>query len=159
MFIAPADATRGEDEWRPFVEAQTFGHLVAPLLVPVSRYPVVVPTQFDWDGAEVLVHFAPSRIRSSTALLEANPRALLSVAGDWAFIPSSWKAIGEEDASLGIPTTYYAAVQLKVVMPRVKKKPIRERYILPTFCVVSWPCSSHRPRFRRPTRRPPRPIG
>jgi transcriptional regulator len=37
----------------------------------------------------------------------------MSVAGDWAFIPSSWKAIGEEDPLLGIPTTYYAAVQME----------------------------------------------
>jgi transcriptional regulator len=41
-----------------------------------------------------------------------NPRVLLSVAGDWAFIPSAWKAISDEDPELGIPTTYYAAVQL-----------------------------------------------
>ena len=44
--------------------------------------------------------------------LAENRRVLLSVADDWAFIPSSWKAIGAEDAALGIPTTYYAAVQL-----------------------------------------------
>jgi transcriptional regulator len=37
---------------------------------------------------------------------------VLSVAGDWAFIPSEWKAIDQEDPLLGIPTTYYAAVQL-----------------------------------------------
>ena len=44
--------------------------------------------------------------------LAENPRVLLSVAGDWAYIPSSWKAIGDEDPALGIPTTYYGAVQL-----------------------------------------------
>ena len=44
--------------------------------------------------------------------LAENPRVLLSVAEDWAFIPSSWKAIGSEDPGLGIPTTYYGAVQL-----------------------------------------------
>ncbi|MGH9094372.1 MAG: FMN-binding negative transcriptional regulator, partial [Acidimicrobiales bacterium] len=33
-------------------------------------------------------------------------------AGDWAFVPSDWKAIGDEDPALGIPTTYYGAVQL-----------------------------------------------
>ena len=37
---------------------------------------------------------------------------VLSVAGDWAFIPSAWKAIDLEDPALGIPTTYYGAVQL-----------------------------------------------
>jgi len=34
------------------------------------------------------------------------------VAGDWAFVPSSWKAISDEDPRVGIPTTYYGAVQL-----------------------------------------------
>ena len=37
----------------------------------------------------------------------------MSVAGDWAFIPSRWKAIGDEDPLLGIPTTYYGAVQIE----------------------------------------------
>jgi transcriptional regulator len=36
----------------------------------------------------------------------------MSVADDWAFIPSSWKALADEDPTLGIPTTYYGAVQL-----------------------------------------------
>ena len=39
------------------------------------------------------------------------PARVLSVAGDWAYIPSAWKAIGDEDPGLGVPTTYYAAVQ------------------------------------------------
>src|SRR3984957_2499970 len=29
MYTAPVDATLGEAEWRPFVEANSFGHLVA----------------------------------------------------------------------------------------------------------------------------------
>ena len=44
--------------------------------------------------------------------LQENPRVLLSVAGDWAYIPAAWKAIGEEDPRMGVPTTYYGAVQL-----------------------------------------------
>ena len=109
MYVAPADRTLGEAEWRPFVEAQGFGHLVAP--GAGLDYPVVVPTQFVLDGDEVLTHFAaPNPVLDALA---ANPRALLSVAGDWAFVPSDWKAIGEEDPSRGIPTTYYAAVQLR----------------------------------------------
>jgi transcriptional regulator len=44
--------------------------------------------------------------------LEKNPRAVMSVAGDWSFIPGAWKAIGDEDPARGIPTTYYAAVQV-----------------------------------------------
>ena len=37
----------------------------------------------------------------------------MSVAGDWAYIPSDWKVVDGEDPMLGIPTTYYAAVQVE----------------------------------------------
>jgi transcriptional regulator len=108
VYIAPVDATVGEDEWRPFVEAHSFGHLVA-----AGRgrdVPVVVPTQFVLDGTVVWLHLV--RVNPLFGALAENPRVLLSVAGDWAFIPSAWKATGEEDPRLGIPTTYYGAVQL-----------------------------------------------
>lgn len=99
----------GEDEWRPFVEGQAFGHFVAP--GAGTGYPAVVPTQFVLDGREVLMHFAgPNPVFEA---LGADDRAVLSVAGDWAFVPSSWKAIDGEDPALGIPTTYYGAVQLR----------------------------------------------
>jgi transcriptional regulator len=109
MFIAPADATRGEDEWRSFLTSHPFGHLVAPG-GPGRDLPVVVPTQFVFEDRTVWLHLV--RANPIFAALAENPRVLLSVAGDWAFIPSSWKAVGDEDPALGIPTTYYGAVQL-----------------------------------------------
>jgi transcriptional regulator len=108
MYIAPSDATLGETEWRPFVEANRFGHLVA-----AGRgrdVPVVVPTQFLLEDDTIRLHLV--RTNPFFGALAENPRVLLSVAGDWAFIPSAWKAIGDEDPAHGIPTTYYAAVQL-----------------------------------------------
>jgi len=109
MFIAPVDATLGESEWRPFVTSHPFGHLVAPG-GPDREMPVVVPTQFLLAGHTVWLHL----VRSNPVFgaLAENPRVLLSVADDWVFIPSAWKAIAEEDPALGIPTTYYGAVQL-----------------------------------------------
>ena len=109
MFIAPVDATLGEEEWRPFLEAHPFGHLVAPG-GPARDVPVVVPTQFVLAGDTVWLHLV--RANPVFGALAENPRVVLSVADDWAFIPSSWKAIGAEDPALGIPTTYYGAVQL-----------------------------------------------
>jgi transcriptional regulator len=109
MFIAPVDATLGESEWRPFVESHPFGHLVAPG-GPDRDVPVVVPTQFVLAGRTVWLHLV--RANPVFGALAENPRVVMSVADDWAFIPSSWKAIADEDPTLGIPTTYYGAVQL-----------------------------------------------
>jgi transcriptional regulator len=109
MFIAPVDATLGDSEWRPFVESHPFGHLVAPGS-PARDIPVVVPTQFVLSGRTIWLHLV--RANPVFGALAENPRVLMSVADDWAFIPSSWKAIADEDPGLGIPTTYYGAVQL-----------------------------------------------
>jgi transcriptional regulator len=108
MHIPPPDRSLDDAEWRAFVESHAFGHLVA---AGVGRpVPVVVPTQFVLDDDRVLLHLAtPNPI--FTALAE-QPQVVLSVAGDWAYVPSDWKAIDDEDPTLGIPTTYYAAVQL-----------------------------------------------
>ena len=75
--------------------------------------PVVVPTQYvvgSEKPLEILLHLA--RPNPIWAALSENPVVLLSVAGDWAYIPVAWKAIGSEDPTLGVPTTYYAAVQV-----------------------------------------------
>jgi transcriptional regulator len=70
-----------------------------------------VPTQFAVvDAGLVVLHLA--RPNPIWAAIDENPTVLLSVAGDWAYIPAAWKAIGDEDPRLGVPTTYYAAVQL-----------------------------------------------
>jgi transcriptional regulator len=109
MLIHPWDAGRTEEEWTAFVRAQGFGHLVA-----AGRgrdVPVVVPTQFTLvDAGRAVLHLA--RPNPVWRALEENPTVLLSVAGDWAYIPAAWKAIEGEDPRLGVPTTYYAAVQL-----------------------------------------------
>lgn len=108
MLIRDHDRPLDEAEWRAFVAANAFGHLVA-----AGRgrdVPIVVPTQFVLDGDVVALHLA--RPNPVWAAIEENPMVVLSVAGDWAYIPSDWKAIGDEDLRRGIPTTYYAAVQL-----------------------------------------------
>ena len=116
MLVHPWDAPFDDTEVFAFVRAQGFGHLIAPGRPELGRgLPVVVPTQFivDDSGADrpdVLFHLA--RPNPVWAALEERPLALLSVAGDWAYIRSAWKATGDEDPALGIPTTYYAAAQL-----------------------------------------------
>ena len=108
MFIHGVD--RGEEaEWRAFLAAHPFGELVAGG-GPERRVPVVVPTQYVIDGDDVLIHLL-ARNPVWDAIAE-HPVGLLAVSGDWAFVPSSWKALPGEDPRLGIPTTYYASVQL-----------------------------------------------
>ncbi len=107
MFVHECD--RGsESEWRDFLATHRFGELIA-----AGRgrdLPVVVPTQYVLAGDEVLVHLV-GRNPVWGAIAE-NPRVLLAVSGDWAYVPSDWKVVDDEDPRLGIPTTYYAAVQL-----------------------------------------------
>jgi transcriptional regulator len=109
VLIHPWDEGSSQDEWVSFVRAQQFGHLVA-----AGRgrdVPVVVPTQFALASPElVLLHLA--RPNPVWAALAENAAVLLSIAGDWAYVPAAWKAIGAEDPRMGVPTTYYAAVQL-----------------------------------------------
>ena len=108
MLVHPWDAPIDAEEWRAFVAAQGFGHLIAS--GRGREVPIVVPTQFLLDDDVVWLHLArPNPIWHA---IDENPAVLLSIAGDWAYVPSAWKAIGAEDPALGIPTTYYAAAQL-----------------------------------------------
>ncbi|HET6818900.1 MAG TPA: FMN-binding negative transcriptional regulator [Mycobacteriales bacterium] len=114
MLVHPWDAPLDDAETWSFVRSQGFGHLVAP--GRNRELPVVVPTQFvvgptaERGAPPVFLHLA--RPNPVWTALEENPAVLLSVAGDWAYVPSAWKAVGDEDPALGIPTTYYAAAQL-----------------------------------------------
>jgi transcriptional regulator len=109
VLIHPWDAGTSDEEWVSFVRSQGFGHLVAG--GRDRSIPVVVPTQFVLtDPAQVLLHLA--RPNPIWAALDENDQVVLSIAGDWAYIPAAWKAITGEDPRRGVPTTYYAAVQL-----------------------------------------------
>lgn len=150
MYIAKVDSGIGEHEWRDFVTAQGFGHLVAA--GKGREVPVVVPTQFVLDGDEILLHLV-----GQNPILEAiaeQPRVLMSVAGDWAFIPSAWKAIGDEDPLLGVPTTYYAAVQLEGVAvilsdpDEVAALLRRQLAAMQPDVEIADPLAAHEPRLR-----------
>jgi transcriptional regulator len=108
MLIRDHDRDDDPQRWRAFLLSQGFGHFVAG---GANRpVPVVVPTQYVLTETEIMFHLVATN--PAFAALDENPRAVLSVAGDWAFIPGAWKAIGDEDPARGIPTTYYGAVQV-----------------------------------------------
>ena len=104
MLIHRHDAPLSDDEWHTFLRQHDFGELIAP--GKDRDLPIVVPTHFLWDGAdEVVLHLA--RPNPVWAALEERPRALLSVFGAYTFIPGHWN-----QDEYGVPTSYYAAVQL-----------------------------------------------
>lgn len=108
MFIHPWDSG-SPVEGLSFASRHGFGELVA---AGRNRdLAVVVPTQFVLvDDSEVLVHLL--RRNPIWPAIDENPNVLLAVSGEWAFVPSDWKAIDGEDPRLGIPTTYYSSVQM-----------------------------------------------
>ncbi|WP_409183115.1 FMN-binding negative transcriptional regulator [Amycolatopsis sp. VS8301801F10] len=106
MLIHPWD-TADENEWREWLAGHDFGELVAG--GRGRDLPVVVPTHFVFDGdATVRLHLA--RPNPVWPLLEEHPRALLTVTGDYTYIRSDWNTA--DDPALGVPTSYYASVQL-----------------------------------------------
>ena len=104
VLIHRHDAPLDDAEWRAFLREHDFGELIAP--GEGRDLPIVVPAHFLWDGGtEVVLHLA--RPNPVWEALAERPRALLSVFGAYAFIPGHWN----QDEH-GVPTSYYAAVQL-----------------------------------------------
>ncbi len=104
MLIHRHDEPLSDAEWRAFLADHDFGELIVP---GVGRdLPIVVPTHFIYDGdATVLLHLAkPNPVWDALA---ERPRALLSVFGAYTYIPGHWN-----QDEYGVPTSYYAAVQL-----------------------------------------------
>lgn len=104
MLIHRHDEPLSDEEWRAFVIDHDFGELIVP---GVGRdLPIVVPTHFIYDGDKtVLLHLA--RPNPVWKALAERPRAMLSVFGAYTYIPGHWN-----QDEYGVPTSYYAAVQL-----------------------------------------------
>ncbi|HEX4704172.1 MAG TPA: FMN-binding negative transcriptional regulator [Pseudonocardiaceae bacterium] len=108
MLIHPWDAA-GDREWRAWLaDGREFGQLIA---VDEDARPVVVPTPFLFDGDEtVLLHLA--RPNPIWPALELRGTAMLTVVDDYTHVPGTWRPPDNEPAETGVPTEYYAAVQL-----------------------------------------------
>ena len=85
-----------------------FGQLVTA--GHVDGFPVVVPTHFLYDGeSTVLLHLA--RPNPVWRALEADPHVVLALTGG-VYVEAAWNANPGTDPDLGVPTSYYTAVQL-----------------------------------------------
>jgi transcriptional regulator len=112
MLVHPWDAPSHDDEWRAVLNEFDFGQLIAPGGSD-RELPVVVPTHFIFDGENTIeLHLA--RPNPVWAALTERPRALLTVVADFVYVPAAVNADAGDDPALGVPTSYYAAVQAEV---------------------------------------------
>lgn len=108
MLVHPWDSAE-DDEWRKWLADRDFGQLIAG--GRDRDLPVVVPTHFVFDG-DSLVRLHLARPNPVWEALEERPRALLTVIDDHTYIPSDWNADPGTPPEQGVPTSYYATVQL-----------------------------------------------
>jgi transcriptional regulator len=109
VLVHPWDAPLDDAEWREWLGRHDFGQVIAP--GDRRDVPVVVPTHFLFDGDRtVRLHLA--RPNPVWAALQERPRALLTVVDDYTYVPSTWGAEPGTPPELGVPTSYYATVQL-----------------------------------------------
>jgi transcriptional regulator len=109
MLFRPHDTPFDSDEWRAFLREHDFGQLIA---AGVGRtVPVIFPAHFVYDGeTTILLHLA--RANPILTALAENPVAVMAVIGAYTYIPTDWNAHQGQPVEYGIPTSYYAAVQV-----------------------------------------------
>ena len=109
MLIRPWDSALEETEWKEWLaSSEKFGILAVNNVDP-SQAPLLVPTHFTLIQDELLLHLA--RANPLWPHLEVATQVRLAVTGDYAFIPTYWRARAGGPDEDGVPTSYYAAVQ------------------------------------------------
>jgi transcriptional regulator len=120
MLIHPWDAALDAAEWQKWVASTDRFGMLAVSNLDLAQAPVLVPTHFTVAGEELLVHLA--RPNPVWPHLEAAAEVRLAVIGDYAYIPTYWRAKAGGPDEDGVPTSYYTAVQF-VCRPTVVDDP------------------------------------
>ncbi len=120
MLIHPWDAALDTAEWQNWLAASDRFGLLAVNNLDRAEAPVLVPTHFTLAGEELLLHLA--RPNPVWRHLEAAGQVRLVVTGDYAYIPSYWRARAGGPDEDGVSTSYYSAVQF-VCQPTVVDEP------------------------------------
>ncbi|AZM63457.1 MULTISPECIES: FMN-binding negative transcriptional regulator [unclassified Streptomyces] len=111
MLIHPWDAPHDADEWQQWLAGHDFGQLAVN--GPPGEPPWVQPLHFAYDAGrgEAVTHLA--RPNPLWPAVEANPEVVLSVVDDYVYVPGPWQAEPGTPPEHGVPTSLYAAVQLR----------------------------------------------
>ena len=142
MLIHPWDAATDGAEWRSWLAGtERFGVLAVAHVDP-AQAPLVLPTHFTLAGDELLLHLA--RPNPVWEHLEVAAEVRLAVVGDYAYIPSHWRAKAGGPDEDGVPTSYYTAVQF-VCRPVVVDDPQGKVDILDAQLADLQPEGGHAP--------------
>jgi transcriptional regulator len=142
MLIHPWDAPTDVTEWQDWVATtDRFGVLAVNNLDPMQA-PLLLPLHFTLAGDDLLVHLA--RPNPVWAHLEAAAEVRLAVTGDYAYIPTYWRAKAGGPDEDGVPTSYYSSVQF-VCHPTVVDDPEGKAQILAAQLADFQPEGRHAP--------------
>jgi transcriptional regulator len=127
MLIHPWDAALDDAEWQEWLASHDHWGVLAVNNLDHAQAPLVLPLHFTVSGNELLMHLA--RPNPVWPHLEAAPEVRLSVHGDYAYIPTYWRAKAGGPDEDGVPTSYYTAVQF-VCRPTIVDDPHGKAEIL-----------------------------
>ncbi|HEY8317800.1 MAG TPA: FMN-binding negative transcriptional regulator [Amnibacterium sp.] len=127
MLIHPWDAALEPAEWQQWLATTDHFGLLAVNNLDAAQAPWVLPSHFTPAGDELLMHLA--RPNPVWPHLEAAVEVRLAVVGDWAYVPTYWRAAEGIPVDEGVPTSYYSAVQF-VCRPTVIDDPAEKAAVL-----------------------------
>jgi transcriptional regulator len=120
MLIHPWDAAIDTAEWQDWLASTDRFGMLAVNNLDCAKAPIVLPLHFTVADDELLLHLA--RPNPVWPHLEAANEVRLAVTGDYAYIPTYWRAKAGGPDEDGVPTSYYTAVQF-VCRPAVVDDP------------------------------------
>lgn len=120
MLIHPWDAALDPIEWQDWLAGTDRFGMLAVNNLDRTRAALLQPTHFTMADDELLIHLA--RPNPIWPHLEAAAEVRLAVIGDYAYIPTYWRAKAGGPDEDGVPTSYYTAVQF-VCRPTVVDDP------------------------------------
>lgn len=129
MLIHPWDAAVDSAEWQEWLAGTEHFGVLAVNNIDITQAPLLVPTHFTADGEHLLIHLA--RPNPVWPHLEAAAEVRFAVIGDYAYIPTSWRAKAGGPDEDGVPTSYYASVQF-VCTPAIIDDPDAKAELLNT---------------------------
>jgi transcriptional regulator len=128
----------GRTGWHP----PTGSGLLAVNNLDPAQAPIVLPLHFTVAADELLIHLA--RPNPVWPHLQAATEVRLAVTGDYAYIPTYWRAKAGGPDEDGVPTSYYTALQF-VCRPAIIDDPQGKAEILASQLADFQPEGRHAP--------------